>query len=640
MKENGRATAGYVRISSDKQDTARQEKRIAATGLPITLWFRDDTGKNPRDLAHKRPAFQAMLKAVEADLIGTIVIDRQDRFGTSDAYQWCKFIDLLREHGTTLVDADGKELSSTDDVTILTGTLGAITSTREQKEKGHRNVSGKLLHAAKGEYPGGYCPWGTDVVCFGQDGKEKWRTVYVGHFKRWKVYPDGRRERFDGKDNAPRKDPTDTLRIRPSIEKDRVKWVKQIFVWYATEAISPKVIADRLNALKVDPIFGEAWHKVTIKALLRNPAYIGAPALNKVGQGRFAEYVNGHVQEVARTNGRAKAGRRRKTADFIQPEKPDFKPMVPLDIWAKVQAKIEVASAEQAKRLRRPPNTESLWLKPFLICGKCGKPMRATRGDSTPYLSESYFCGTYGTYGNKNPTGCRCHRVQHVVLERVIADYLQATAPNVAQLLEATETGDMELARPLLLAWAGTKNEQGDVFNEVRDFIEEHVSDDFPRKGRDLEEVYGLLYERVRPGIEKAIQVKEKELDRMVAEFRGLSEKVRPRANVQMEALQAEIDTLRRKIADLRIPWSNLQAELRGRHAAYEKAQKVLSQVGNGRRKTETLKNVLDRIVCHFRYTGRDGKPTLKKSFLDSVEIVPANGQTVTLRMDVSPGPG
>ena len=314
-KVNGKATAAYLRVSGDKQDTARQERRVEATGLPIAFWFRDNVGKNPRDQAHKRIAFQEMLRAVEADLIGKIVVDRQDRFGVADAYEWGKFITLLREHGTVLVDADGKDLSADDDVSVLTGTLGAITSTREQKEKAHRNVTGKLKLAAEGEYQGGYTPYGFDVVCFGPDGKEKWRMVYVGHFKRWRVWPSGDREPFDGKDNAPRKDPKDKLFLRPSIEEDRLKWSLEIFNWYADEEVSPKQIADRLNDFKVDPIFGEAWHKVTIANLLKNPAYIGMPAWNKRAASRFVEYRDGKVQEVSKANGRPKAAQneRRRT---------------------------------------------------------------------------------------------------------------------------------------------------------------------------------------------------------------------------------------------------------------------------------------------------------------------------------------
>jgi DNA invertase Pin-like site-specific DNA recombinase len=43
--------AAYVRVSSDKQDTERQEQAILQTGHPIAQWFRDDEGRNPRDLS-------------------------------------------------------------------------------------------------------------------------------------------------------------------------------------------------------------------------------------------------------------------------------------------------------------------------------------------------------------------------------------------------------------------------------------------------------------------------------------------------------------------------------------------------------------------------------------------------------------
>ena len=89
--DRGRVTAAYVRVSSDKQDTARQERRIQAAGIPIALWFRDAEGKNPRDLPHKRPEFQCLLRAVEAGLLDKIIVDRQDRFGVADAFQWGKF---------------------------------------------------------------------------------------------------------------------------------------------------------------------------------------------------------------------------------------------------------------------------------------------------------------------------------------------------------------------------------------------------------------------------------------------------------------------------------------------------------------------------------------------------------------------
>jgi site-specific DNA recombinase len=313
--------AAYIRVSSDKQDVARQRESIEhwsqTTNTPIDQWFEDSEGKNPRDQAHKRQGFQKLFRAVEAGLVSSIIVDRQDRFGARDAHQWGAFLTRLRDNGCTLVEAStGKDLSADDEVAILTGTLGAITSTREQKEKAHRNVSGKVPKARRGEYQGGNPPYGCDVVCFGADGNEKWRSVYVGHYQRWKVYPNGDREKFDGKNNSPRKDPTDTFYLRPSIESERVTTVQQIFKWYAHEAVSFTQIATRLNELGISPVFGEHWHKVTVRQLLQNPAYIGLPAWNKKASSRFAEFVNGQIRAVEQKNGKARLGRRRDTKDF------------------------------------------------------------------------------------------------------------------------------------------------------------------------------------------------------------------------------------------------------------------------------------------------------------------------------------
>ena len=78
--------------------------------------------------------------------------------------------------------------------------------------------------------------------------------------------------------------------------------------------------------------------------------------------------------------------------------------------------------------------------------------MRSTIGKGTRGLFPSYYCGNYATYGKDNPTGCRCHRVRHATLETIVTNYVEQTAPKVAELLRATEVGDLEAARPLLQA--------------------------------------------------------------------------------------------------------------------------------------------------------------------------------------------
>ena len=623
-----KSIAAYIRVSSDKQDTLRQEKRILATEETISLWFRDEVGKNPRDLPEKREAFQQMLKAVQAGLICKIIVDRQDRFGVKNAHQWGKFISLLQDHDCELFDADGKNLSADDEVSILTGALGAITSTREQKEKAHRNVTSKVEKAKLGEYQGGYPPYGFDVVCFGTNKKEKWRTVYVGKFKRLKVYPNGKKEKFDGKDNNPRKDPTDTLFVRPSIEKDRIKWVKKIFEWYANENISPLQIASRLNQLKVDPIMGP-WESVRIRQLLSNPVYIGLPTWNKKGAARFVEYVDGKPQPVQHKKG----GRKRKTTDYIQPDKPLFKSLIDKTIWNKCQRKAESAKSSVPFR---SPKTAELWLRPFLICGHCKRPMHATTGRSTKRLWPSYFCSTYNKYGRNNPIGCRCHRVRHCVLEEIVIDYLQQTHPKVVELLKAVQTGDLKAIQPLMENVINVAGAYYGIECDIIDFIDDYATAADKKKAKTSDDLYGLIFERMRPTIEKQIADKEAQLDKMLDDFRTLSPKLRDRINNKMEALQEEIDNLKGQLHDLRQPSANLKKELAAREKSMEKAIKTLSKDVSGRQKTEALKGVIDRIICYFRHDKH-------KSYLERVDIIPVDRKTVVFESFINgtmPEPG
>jgi len=655
---NTRATAAYVRVSRDSQETKRQEDRIRAAKIPIVHWFRDDVGKNPRDLPLKRPEFQRMLKAVEAGLIDKIIVDRQDRFGVANAHQWGKYISLLKENGTALIDADGKVLSGEDDSAVLIGTIGALTSTREQKEKAHRNITAKVGKAKEGEYQGGLPPYGFDVVCFGADGKEKWRTVYIrwqrprrgsngqGDYRRLKVYPNGKQEHFDGKDNSPSKDPTDKMFIRPSMMKDRVKVAGKIFGWYADESISPRQIAVRLDELGVDPVSGKAWDKIKIRQTLSNPAYHGYPCWNKNGMARFVEYVDGKFQEV-----KDKKGKKRPQSDYVMPSKPLYKPLVPDKTWDKVQAKLAKSSEEFRAIPKRSPDTANLYLRPFLICAHCGEKMSASTGRSTDYLQPNYFCSTYGRYGTNNPTGCHCHRVQHEILERIVKAYLAETAPKIAALLEATDKGDLEAVRPLLdgLGGFGLRYEAASAGTDLLDFItkvgdKKEVSR-LTKQRKGIEEIYGVLYERLRPQWESEIAEKETALDKMLEDYRGLSPTLRERLNAKMEALQAEIVALKLRLADLRTPWANLIAELTAREKAVNEAVKALGKEKNGRQKTAALEGVIKEIRCTFRHairkpTGKNGKVNNGKSYLETVDIVSVSGDSVSFTDGIMPGQG
>jgi len=245
----------------------------------------------------------------------------------------------------------------------LTSTIGALTSTREQKEKAGRVLTGKLTLARKGNFLGGYVPYGMDVVCFDAQGQEQWRCVHEGHDKRVKVYPDGRRERFDGKGNLPPKALHETLKYRPSIVAERIKYVVLIYKWFTTESISAGQIAVRLNDLGVSPVYGPLWHQGVVKYILANPIYTGHPVYNKQSNSRFMEFVDGQVKSADRS----KPARKRMKSDQVRPDEPEFPAIAEPDIFAQAQAKLTATKT----RAYRAPKTAHLWLKGFVVCSKC-----------------------------------------------------------------------------------------------------------------------------------------------------------------------------------------------------------------------------------------------------------------------------
>lgn len=234
---NGKIIAAYVRVSSDQQDSTRQRRSIEdwakRNGVSIVHWFIDDKGKNPRDKSDKRLDFQRLLKLIRTGAVDVVVVDSQDRFGVKDNAEFWKYVSELRDNGCELWSVAQGLLSGEDDASVMVSTVGALTSTREQKEKGFRSLEGRIKTVRAGKYQGGNPPYGCDVVCYDASGSPKWRLIWTGNFQRLKINPDGTEQRFDGKNNLPGRDTTDVLRVQPSIRKDRLKVVRQIFDWYS-----------------------------------------------------------------------------------------------------------------------------------------------------------------------------------------------------------------------------------------------------------------------------------------------------------------------------------------------------------------------------------------------------------------------
>jgi DNA invertase Pin-like site-specific DNA recombinase len=663
----GLSLAAYIRVSSDKQDAERQRQSIVAwaksNGLTISHWFEDTSGRNPRDKAEQRQAFQNLLKAVERGSVQAIIVDSQDRFGTKNAYEFGKYVSQLAEYGCQLWSVLQGHLSADDPATILTSTVAAITSASEQVEKATRSIGGKLIGAKEGKYQGGYPPYGCDVVCFDARGSEKWRVVFVGHFQRQKISRNKKSiEAFDGKDNFPAKDPTDNLGVRPSVKKDRVKVVRQIFNWYDEEAISPAQIATRLNKMRVDPVFGESWNKQKIKILLTNPTYTGLPTFNKRGGSRFVEYRDGRLQRVSATKGKVVAGRKRSSADFVQPPKPLFDPIIPSDLFKRVQEKLDASSREHTNPNRKASRAAALWLRNYLICGKCNKPMRcqaSTKGRNI----VSYFCGTYGTFGKDNPTGCHCHRVKADILHKLVDSYLTEAGERLGLVLR----NGMSRLDP-----AQTDNREFidlhlrivDIFAAMQSQLDgqsaEHGGKELPRPSAktsrqvtirpltsqinglgSFARAYEQVWEHRQPILSQRLETLRAEHSQLFARYSELPNSAAlaiRKARERLLMVESEIHDIESTLRNLAEDVEEVIAQIVKRRRVIEQLRKQVACDAESRRKAELLGQVVERIVCNFRYTG---SPNRAKSKLESVEIIPRNGDAVRCFPDGNtPGPG
>ncbi len=641
----GKSTIAYVRVSDEDSDPERQRETVRSWAekysITISMWFEDTAGRNSRHKSDKRQHFQEMVKVIEAGGIDAVLIDSIERLGFKDQHEFGYFIHHFRRHGVTVWSTVEGNLSAADPGSIFSNTAKTVGSSLEQAGIARRNLDKKAIDARKGLYQGGYPPFGFDVVCF-EKGNEVWRVVYDGgHHRRVKVILDGSRQRYDGKGNFPAKDNGQELMVRPSIEfASRLDAVRSMFQWAATEGLSPGQIATRLNLQGIKPQVGVAWNKVVVKALLKNPVYVGFPTFNKRGQGDFVEWSDGAAKPL-QTDGAAKRIRPRKTSDWIAPAVRQFESIVPQPLFDEVQKKLRAASEKHGKI--RSPKVESFWLRNLLICSKCGQRMRAWNEKGW----RSYFCSTYGTYGKHNHSGCRCHRVRADLIEKIVLDYLEETGKKVA-VLQAAQN-EIEVPKSVMDKFVQADRKYTKAWRRLRSTVASFLDEGeqlvvignnrIPVKKEDdriiLPEGFSPLdlfqhfTEEKRAGLMAEIARMEQEFEETFRKYNEMkSERAKNLANDEMVHLEAAIKDLQSQLEPL-----DQEVIVSGQESlrmldAVDHCRRVMSG-SNDRKKAEAVKAVINQIVCHFRYSDNTAA-NQPKSFLDKVEITPTVGDPWT----------
>lgn len=617
----------YIRVSTDVQEHERQidstDSWAKWNGLDILESYEDTEGRNSRDKSGKRVQFQKMLKACEDGKYDAIVVDSLDRFGFRNNKELQHYLYILDGWGVELWSVSQGCISDDDVATVFNTTAFAITSEKEQKEKGLRNLEGRMRNSLKGNWCGGVVPYGMDVICYGSDGKEKWRVVWADNQTRTKYNIDGSTEQYNGKNNFPSRDANDQLRVAPTIRTERLECVRKIYEWFANELISFYQIAVRLNKENLDK--GKVWNKGHVQHILNNPVFIGIPTDNKKGQSRFWEFKDGKVREVEDSD----ESRVRSESDRWRPEKPIFDTVVDPDLWNKVQQKLAARSGNKRHKAN-PARQAEFWLQPFVTCGGCNRRMRSVkvRNGTQDAFATYYSCATYSTYGRLNATGCENNTVSKPLMEELVGIYLVEAKKKLDFDIQISNLhNDYE---PLALIEFGTAN---GIEITIQDNFKKYLRERIPAGeygDGQIEEIYRQLDQRkeVEENVRGRLKVMEKEFEEAYQHSKGLTDDAKLRANEEMNHLAAEIKRLKAMLvpqdrADL------VKKEIQKWKDQIDHATFLLNS-DNHRLKSMALSKCLNYMICRFGKTEDTGFRNEKfggkkrKSIITNIEIVPA----------------
>ncbi len=316
-------TVIYARYSSqlqNKRSTADQiadcRARAAREGWPIIGVFADDAISGAAGIDEAaRPQLAQALAMIEAGQADQLLAESTDRVARhqGDAFAIRERLDYAGARLFTLLDG------VVDDIT---GTIKGLFDARFRKDLAERVKRGQRGAVAVGRSPGGL------------------------------AYGYRRANRIDD-----RGDPVRGLR---EIDPDQATIVRRIFEEYDRD-ISPRAIAEGLNADNIPGPRGRAWTRSTIlgdrkrqNGLLRNRLYAG-------------ELVHGRTSKRADPFTRATRIRPNSEEGWIVHPVPELR-IVPADLWERVQARREDLSHARPERARRPKHL----LSGLIFCGACG----------------------------------------------------------------------------------------------------------------------------------------------------------------------------------------------------------------------------------------------------------------------------
>ena len=419
-KSKGREDAAFIRKSTQAQDEAGQranvENMLKSRHVRISAdhWF---VGTVSRRKVKANAEFLRLMEMVEADRIGTVYIESQDRWGTADRPELFSLLGILREHNTRLFDLrDDKDLTERDLATELLAFVGSIKSEKELQDISYRSLRTRVNNFLDtGSWPTGTHPYGYGKACYAPDGKKlKWTWQPINR-KTGDVFYAGTKGLTPGPVSVkiPRKDKRDIIKLIPNANSEYVRAVQLVYDLYTRVGLSRRQISVRLNeeGLKFN---GGTFAHTNITDILRNPAYTGDTVFGKMQSGELHTFdPKGNIVEVKEIP----KERNRDVANCLV-KKNTHEPLVDRKTWKRAQKKL----ASERERTSYAPRNPAYYLKQIFVCDHCGKSLAArTENGKVVYVCSSYLRGRQ----NGHPVDCGYHRITHEDAERLLLNKIE-----------------------------------------------------------------------------------------------------------------------------------------------------------------------------------------------------------------------
>jgi DNA invertase Pin-like site-specific DNA recombinase len=426
--------AAYLRRSTDRQEQSIGDQRAAIEryaaehGFAVVREYVDDAISGADTAARK--AFLQMIN--DATRRGTpfqyVLVYDVSRFGRTGADEAGFFRHTLTQAGIEVIYV-AEALTGTDADDLLLATKQWLAH-RMVVDLSKVTIRGQLSRVGKGRWCGGRPPYGYDLVYFDSLDRPYQTIRFLDSGDREVRLLDGTVQRI-----IPRGDPlpvtsSDRANLLPG-DPTKVAVVRRIFDLYVNKGLGLATIAERLNDDGITSAMGHrpgtrwngTWSSGTIRAFLRNPAYRGATAWNRISYAKFHVVKNG--QAVPRSKVSFGRVRRNDEADWVIVEG-THEPIVPPTVFERARRLIRVR-ASAYERMNGPIRKDSPYaLSGLMRCDRCGarwQGYRLTKGRKRPDAKQVetlyYCCGSYVTKGN---AVCQRALVKKEAIESVVVE--------------------------------------------------------------------------------------------------------------------------------------------------------------------------------------------------------------------------